>query len=143
MSLREDLRSRPQEQRLREYKYRCAQSIIFGIPVIALQLFGRRLGGPEAALWVAVLQAALASWIVYVGAAGMLAEGVVLLRERVSPDFLVAVLAIVFYLGSLAALTYILCTSRAFDRRFYFDAAVIVIAIWNGAQWIRFSKPQT
>ena len=39
-----DLLDRPPEQRLREYKYRFSQSIVFGLPVIALQLWGRALG---------------------------------------------------------------------------------------------------
>ena len=39
-----NLLSRPPEQRLREYKYRFSQSIVFGLPVVALQLYGRALG---------------------------------------------------------------------------------------------------
>ena len=38
------LLARPDEQRLREYKYRCAQALIFGLPVMALEYFGRSLG---------------------------------------------------------------------------------------------------
>jgi cation transport ATPase len=140
MSLPAALLSRPPEQRRREYKYRCAQSIVFGLPVIALQLFGRRLGGPEAALWAAVLQAVLAGWIVYVGAVGMLVEGVVLLRHRLSIDLLVAVVAIVLYLGSLAALIFLICARRPLDRRFLFDIAVTLLAAWTGVQWYRFSR---
>src|SRR5439155_14755490 len=73
------LLARPDEQRFREYKYRCAQAIIFGIPVIALQLFGRSLGGPEAPRWIAILQALLSGWVVYVAAAGMIFEGLILI----------------------------------------------------------------
>ena len=76
----EQLLARPADQRLREYKYRCAQAIVFGLPVIGLQYLGPSIGGPEAPRWVAILQAALAGWVVYIGAAGMLFEGLLVLR---------------------------------------------------------------
>ena len=63
------LLARDDDQRLREYKYRFSQAAVFGLPVLALQGWGRSLGGPESERWVGVLQALLAGWVVYVGAA--------------------------------------------------------------------------
>src|SRR3954466_3838186 len=74
----ETLLNRPREQRVREFKYRFAQSAVFGLPVLALQRFGPALGGAESPRWVGVLQLLLAGWVVYVGAAGMLFEGALL-----------------------------------------------------------------
>src|SRR5688572_5630049 len=78
----ETMLSRPLDQRVREHKYRFAQAAVFGLPVLGLQYFGHKLGGPEAGKWVGLLQALLAGWVMYVGAAGMLFEGILLLRRR-------------------------------------------------------------
>ena len=94
-----DLLARPDEQRLREYKYRFSQSVVFGVPVIALQFFGARLGPVDSGRWVSLLQALLAGWIVYVNL-GMLFEGILLLRERVSADLIVAAIAVALYVAS-------------------------------------------
>src|SRR5687767_3056847 len=71
----QSLLDRPVSERLRESKYRFAQSVVFGLPVLALQWFGYRLGGTEADRWIGLLQLLLAGWIMYVGAAGLLFEG--------------------------------------------------------------------
>jgi cation transport ATPase len=118
-----NLLERPAEQRRREYKYRCAQSLVFGIPVILLQYFGHRLGGPEAARWVFVLQALLAGWVMYVGAAGMLLEGLILLRRRILPDLLVALVALGLYLAGLLGPLPL------------FHLSVMVVAAWTGIRW--------
>jgi cation transport ATPase len=131
----EQLLARPPDQRLREYKYRCAQSIVFGLPVIALQYFGTSLGGPEAPRWVAILQALLAGWVMYVGAAGMLFEGAILLRRgSLQTDFLAAALAIAAYVGSVAALLIYLVRGRIV-LPFAFHLAVLLVAIWTGLRW--------
>src|SRR4051812_39463558 len=102
MSRLESLLARPDEQRLSEYKYRCAQAIIFGLPVIGLQYFGASLGGPEAPRWVAILQALLAGWVVWIGTAGMLFEGLILLPRRgPTIDLFVAAAAIALYVTTL------------------------------------------
>src|SRR5438874_11380501 len=80
-----DLLDRPLAQRLREYKYRFSQSVVFGLPVIALQYWGRALGPADAERWVSLLQALLAAWVVYVNL-GMLAEGLMRLRRRGTPE---------------------------------------------------------
>src|SRR4051812_19198715 len=63
---------RPEAQRLQEFRYRFGQSVVFGLPVLALQWFGRSLGGAESDRWVALLQGLLAGWVVYVAATGVL-----------------------------------------------------------------------
>src|SRR4051794_16875055 len=98
-----ELLNRPLEQRIREFRYRCAQSVIFGLPVLALQWFGPRLGGAEASRWIWLLQAILAGWIVYIAAAGMLFEGLMARSLTTLPDLLVAIFAIGMYVISLIA----------------------------------------
>src|SRR5687768_11541261 len=121
----EQLLARPHDQRLREYKYRCAQSLVFGLPVIALQWFGASLGGPEAVRWVAILQLLLSGWVMYVGAAGMLLEGAILLRRgTLQPDFVVAALAVGAYV-----------VSGQIGVPFLFHVAVMLVAIWAGVRW--------
>src|SRR5687768_5282994 len=72
------LLARPVSERAREYRYRFGQAVVFGLPVVALELWGRGLGGREAGRWVGVLQALLSGWVVYVAATGMLFEGLLL-----------------------------------------------------------------
>jgi cation transport ATPase len=135
------LLDRPAADRLREFRYRFAQSAVFGLPVILLQWLGPSLGGRESARWVALFQAILASWVIYVGAAGMLFEGLLLLtRGRFSPDLVPALLAICLYLlGLYRALPLILHPS---SPRFAptFHLAVAVLLLWSAIRWgwIRF-----
>src|SRR4051812_28011999 len=85
-----ELLTRPPTERAREYRFRFGQSIVFGLPVVVLQFWGTGLGGREAAKWVGIFQALLAGWVVYVSAAGMLFEGILLLPRRVSADLICA-----------------------------------------------------
>jgi hypothetical protein len=118
-----DLLNRPIEQRVREFRYRCAQSIIFGLPVLALQWLGPRLGGPETPRWIAILQALLAGWIIYVAAAGMLVEGFLARSWKHIPDTLVAILSIGFYLVSLFGIA----------RLFHW--VVLLLIVWTALRW--------
>ena len=130
----EQLLARPLDQRRREYKYRCAQSLVFGLPVVALQYFGVALGGPEAPRYVAILQALLAGWVMYVGAAGMTFEGWMRMsRLRFSADFLVALVAILIYVISLWATVQITFTGSALHPKFHH--AVLIVVIWTGLRW--------
>jgi cation transport ATPase len=137
----DDLLARPLRERLREHKYRCAQAMVFGVPVLGLQLFGTKLGGAESERWVAIFQALLAGWVCYVGAAGMLIEGLILLaRRRVSGDFLVAVIAVGCFLWSACAATGALIVGHAFFHPLLFHIVVLVLIVWTGSQWFRFRK---
>ncbi|MGB7160222.1 MAG: hypothetical protein WBD40_19295 [Tepidisphaeraceae bacterium] len=135
-----DLLQRPNDQRLREYKYRFSQAIVFGLPVLALEVWGRALGGPESDRWVGILQALLAGWVVYVGAAGMLFEGLILLPRRVMPDLFAAIVAIGAYLFSLVSVLHVLFTAQLWYRPLLFHVSVIVVALWTGLQWHRWSR---
>jgi cation transport ATPase len=134
------LLARPDDQRLREYKYRFSQAVVFGLPVLALQIWGRALGGPEADRWAGILQALLAGWVVYVGAAGMLFEGLILLSRRAMPDLIVAAVAVVAYLFSFVSVLHVLFTGHLWYRPLLFHVSVIVIAGWTGLQWYRWSR---
>jgi cation transport ATPase len=126
-----DLLDRPLDQRRREYQYRFAQSLVFGLPVFALQFFGRSLGGVESNRWVAIFQALLAGWVVYVGAAGMLFESLVhLARRRYTADLLPSAAAVALYLLTLPRVTT--------GRPGWFHWAVLVIALWTGVRWYHF-----
>lgn len=133
----EALLARPRGQRAREYQYRCAQSLVFGLPVLALGLWGPRLGGPESARWVGLFQALLAGWVVYVGAAGMLFEAVLLARRgSLRADGAVAAAAVALYAASLLALLWLLAGGVPWWPA-AFEAPVVLLAAWTGAQWYR------
>ena len=116
--------SRPLDQRIREHKYRCAQSLVFGLPVIALQYFGHKLGGSESARWIIAMQIVLTGWILFVAATGMISEGMMMLvsRRRLSADFVVALIA--------SALFVVSC----FGARM-FHVVVILLIAWTGMRW--------
>ena len=129
-------------ERLREFKYRFGQSIVFGLPVAALELVGRSLGGHEADRWVSLLQGLLAGWVVYVAATGMAVEGVLLLvaRRRLSAwlltDAAVSCASLLLYLISLLRLVPLLTGNSIADRLpSFFTAAVVLLAAWSCLRW--------
>ena len=136
----QNLLARPDDQRLREYKYRFSQAVVFGLPVVALQWKGYSLGGAEADRWVGILQALLAGWVVYVGAAGMLFEGLILLPRRVTADLLPALLAVAAYLFSLISVLHVPLDGRLGYRPLLFHVSVVIVAAWTGVQWFRWSR---
>lgn len=129
--------SRPDDHRLREYKYRCAQTIIFGLPVLVLQLCGTSLGGPEAARWVWTLQAVLTGWILYVAATGMLFEGLLKLRSGITADLLVATIACFLYIASIVSALY-RAIAPGGNGGAWLHWCVILLAVWTALQWRRF-----
>jgi cation transport ATPase len=148
MSQSDNLLNRPIEQRLLEYKYRCAQAVVFGLPVLGLQWFGKSLGGApgESMRWIAVLQALLAGWVTYVSAAGMLAEGVMLLvgsGKRVIADLPVALAAIALYLYSAISVLGVFMRGAPFYRPLLFHVVVLLLAIWCGWRWWRLRSPNS
>ena len=132
-------------ERAREHKYRCAQAIVFGLPVLALQLFGRSLGGnpEESQRWIAIFQALLAGWVLYTGATGMLIDGLVLLRKGYWGDVAIALIAIGLYMWSVGAVLWILLTGHLGYRPLLFHWMVAVIAVWAGMQWWRWGRRVT
>lgn len=135
------LLKRPLDQRVREFKYRFAQSVVFGLPVLALQRYGLALGWVEAGRWAGVLQLLLAGWVMYVGAAGMLFEGLLTLRKKPTADFTVALLAIALYLWSAVGF-FALLTRAGTEHRLLFDASVGLIAGWSAARWWRMARSE-
>lgn len=139
------LLDRPDDQRLREYKYRFAQTLVFGLPVLALQRFGPSLGGADAARWVGLLQALLAGWVVYVGAAGMLFEGIVRVslaatpqRRRIGGDLIIASAAAGTYLWSVFRLIGVVVPPHAAAMPLLlFHWVVLLLACWTGWQCFR------
>lgn len=135
----EQLLARPVEQRLREYKYRCAQAIVFGLPVIFLHFGGHRLGGPEAQRWSQLFQALLAGWVMYVGAAGMLFEGLLVLPRRVTGDLLVAGAALALYLVSASSMACLLFTGACGVPSLFY-LSVILLMFWTGWKWVMLAR---
>jgi cation transport ATPase len=129
---------RPASERLREYKYRFAQSVVFGLPVVALHFFGPALGGPEAARWVGLLQLLLAGWVMYVGGAGMLVDA--MLRRKLTADGVVAGTAIALFLAGGAAVIHVFLSAHAWSVRPFFPSAVLLLCVWTGIQWYRHRK---
>jgi hypothetical protein len=136
------LLDRPADQRRREYQYRFGQAVVFGLPVLGLEWFGRSLGGPESDRWVAILQALLTGWIVYVAAAGMLFEGLVwLARRRLAADLVPSALSVGLYLASLARLAaYALRGAAGPFPRTWFHWVVVVLIAWSGLRWWQFVR---
>jgi hypothetical protein len=131
---------RPADQRRREYQYRFGQAVVFGLPVLGLQWFGRSLGGPESDRWVALLQALLAGWVVYVAAAGMLFESLVwLARRRAAADLVPSAVVTGLYLASLARLAaYAVRGAADSFPRPWFHWVVGLLIGWTGLRWWRF-----
>ena len=132
-------------ERSREYRYRFGQSVVFGLPVVALQWFGRSLGGPEADRWVTLFQALLAGWVLYVAATGMMTEGVLILLAKrrvtlvIGLDMLVACLCTAGYVFGLA-LPLGLLTHRTFAWPATFHWWVLTLSCWSGVRWASLSK---
>src|SRR5215218_9904390 len=139
------LLDRPAADRCREFKYRFAQSAVFGIPVLVLHAFGRSLGGSESDRWTALFQALLAGWVVYVAAAGMLSEGLLLILARrpmpatIRADLAAASAALLAYLCGLPhLLTSILAPASRWPATFHL--AVLILALWTGLRWWHLAK---
>lgn len=130
----QELLARGDEERLREFKYRFGQSIVFGTPVIALQLWGANLGPTDSERWVSLLQAILCGWVVYVNL-GMLVEGVLARRAWLRADFVVALLAVLVYLYSAISAIRGIVTAHLWYRPLLFHVCVIVLAMWSAIRW--------
>jgi cation transport ATPase len=109
--------------------------VVFGLPVLALEIWGFDLGPADAARWVPILQALLAGWVIYVNL-GMLIEGLILLLHgRLSADLLITAAAVGAYLFSLVSVLHIFLTGRPWYRPRLFWACVIVLIVWTGFRW--------
>jgi hypothetical protein len=128
-------------ERAREYRYRFGQSVVFGLPVVALQIWGPALGARDAPRWAGVLQALLSGWVLHVGAGGMLFEGLVLLhaRRRGTGGLVVATVAVALYVFSAIQLGRLIFTDAA-GARPAFHAVVVLIAAWSAWQWWRLAR---
>jgi cation transport ATPase len=124
---------RPPSERLREYKYRFAQSTVFGLPVLALHFAGPSLGGSEAARWIGLLQLLLTTWVMYVGVIAMGVEA--LLRRRFTADAAAAAMGAGFYLAALCNLA-LIAALRSTTEYGAFAATVAVAMLWNGGRWL-------
>jgi hypothetical protein len=133
-----ELLNRPPEQRVREYKYRFSQSIVFGLPVVALQWCGPRLGPADAQRWVSLLQALLCGWVIYVNL-GMLFEGLITLRQRIGGDLVIAAAAVTLYLVSLVSALHGIFTGRLWYP-LLFHVCVMVLALWTGWRWLTLAR---
>jgi cation transport ATPase len=133
---------RPPADRIREFRYRFAQSAVFGLPVVALQYLGPSLGGAESGRWIGLFQALLAGWVVYVSS-GMFFEGFIhaLLRYRPTADFIVILLAMGLYLASLATWFNLVMGRRWFAPMFHW--AVLLILAWAGFRWAQLHRRRT
>jgi hypothetical protein len=140
----DQLLSRPSSERLKEFKYRFAQTVIFGLPLLGLQYFGPRLGGPESAKWIGILQSLLGGWIVYVGAAGMLFEGLINFHRfhRISADTAVALSSLGFYLFSLGAVLALPFLGHL-PWKTLFHWPVLLLGIWSASRWWRLNRLQS
>jgi cation transport ATPase len=132
---------RPETERLREHRYRFGQGFVFGAPVVFLACFAEALGGAMAGVWSGLLQALLAGWVIYVGAAGMIFEGMLLLgRRRVSADFLMGLAGIALYVPGLVGWGRVLARAPGAAVGWWFGACVLALTAWAGLQWLRIAR---
>jgi len=132
--------NRPLSERIREHKYRFAQCVVFGIPVIALHYLGPKLGASDAARWTGLLQALLAGWTLYIGAIPLLAEGFLLMSQRqFKLDLVIALCALLLYIIGLAGWIMTL-RGRAAPFPAGFSYSVVILVLWSGVQWLRLSN---
>ena len=89
----------------------------------------------------AVLQAMLAGWVTYVAAAGMVAEGILLLGRRfnVGPDCGCSA-AVLLYLVSLVSVLGVFIGGQPFYRPLLFHVEVILLAAWCGWRWWQLNR---
>lgn len=131
---------RPASERLREHKYRFAQCVIFGIPVVALYYFGPKLGGADSARWTGLLQSLLAGWTLYIGAVPLLTESLLLLAQhKLKFDFLISLCAFILYILGLIGWIFSLRGNRA-PVPVAFSLLIILLVLWSGVQWLRLSR---
>ena len=128
-----ELLNRPVAERIREYKYRFAQSAVFGMPVLALHFIGPQLGGPEAPRWIGLLEMLLAGWVVYVGVLAMVVEA--MMRKKISLDSIIASLALLSYLIAAISFLRAMILAQGFHLYWGFPAAVLISIALNGARW--------
>jgi cation transport ATPase len=132
----QSLLNRPISERIREHKYRFAQCMVFGLPVIALHFFGPKLGGPEAARWIGLLQALLAGWCLYIGALPLLSEGAMLLSlGKLKFDLVVALAAMVLCIVGVVGWFFTL-RGRAPPVSGGFAMEVVLLVLWSLVQWL-------
>jgi hypothetical protein len=128
----QELLNRPVEHRAREYRYRFAQTVVFGLPVVGLWAWGPMLDPNGYGRWGTVLEALLTGWILYVNA-GMVIEGLML--RRVTGDLVVSSLVVGMYgwgvvwmIGNLV--------SGAGSGAILFLVCVVVLGGWTGVRWV-------
>jgi cation transport ATPase len=135
--------NRPISERIREHKYRFAQCMVFGLPVIALYLFGPRLGGPETGRWIGMLQLLLSGWCLYIGALPLLSEGAMLLAMgKFRTDLLIGLAAVIVYVVGVVGWVLTLRGEQP-PMPSTFSIVVVVLIVWSGAQWLRLSNRTT
>jgi len=135
------LLDRPAADRIREYRYRFGQSIVFGLPVLALQFFGYSLGGADSQRWVGVFQALLTGWIIYIAAIGPLFESILrLARGQVSAELFVSFVAVAMYVCSLISVLYVPFTGHVGFRPLLFHYVVALLITWAAMNWLILSR---
>ena len=98
------------------------------------------MGGPESPRWIAVLQALLSGWILYVAAAGMVVEAILLPTLNRVPDAIVGSVAICLYLFSLVCVVPIFITGRMLGGPILFHCAVLLLGGWTALRWWQLSR---
>ena len=118
--------------------------MIFGLPVLALQVLGPKLGGPESARWIGLFQLLLAGWVMYIGAVGLFAEAMLeepIRRHCSKTAFGAAVgfFSIGFYvIGVMCWVMVMFAKLKVLPAAF--AVAVSLPTVWSGIQWLRLAR---
>jgi cation transport ATPase len=128
-----DLTNRSQTERLREFKYRFAQSAVFGLPVLALHFYGPFLGRAEAPRWIGFLEILLSGWVVWIGLFAMVVEA--LLIKIPTFDSIIASIGLVAFLFAAISFIRLLLSQSVSHLMIGFPVAVAISILWNGLRW--------
>src|SRR3954468_15487791 len=125
----ESILNRPISERIREHKYRFAQCLVFGLPALALQFFGPKLGGAESGRWIGLLQALLTGWCLYLAALPMLSESMMLLTlGKVKLELFISMATIILYVIGLVGWIFTLRGRGALLPSAFGWAVILLIA---------------
>ncbi len=127
----QELLGRPAAHRAREYKYRFAQTVVFGLPVVGLWVWGPVLDPMGYARWASILEALLTGWILYVNA-GMAIEGLML--RRVTGDLVVSGVVAGMYGWGIVWMIVGMVGAHG-EGMIWFLICAVALAVWTGVRW--------
>lgn len=108
--------------------------------MLALHFFGPRLGGPESARWIGLMQALLAGWCLYLAALPMLSESLMLIAMgKLRIELAVSLAAMILYIIGVTGWIFTL-RGRAAPLPSAFSVVVVILILWSALHWFRLAR---